>query len=245
MVSKHKGMRIVTRMHKDTIARVTCALFVFMLMSCAVVLNGCVLFGGKGKTEPDVGEVEDKPIDEKMAELQAQLDRKFEDPDAHFALGQLYHSGGRWTKAQYHYNIALSFDPVHSAARVAMVQLLLDSGDTAGANATAKTYKGQASVSPKASLELAKGFHEAQLDQYALPCYEQALELDPNSPQTNREVGYYYLSKGNDDLARRYLTRSFELDPRQPDVAGQLGRLGVEVRIPEKKKKSLWERLFK
>jgi hypothetical protein len=47
-------------------------------------------------------------------------------------------------------------------------------------------------------------------------------------------LGYYYLSKNDTVRAKEYFTRSFQLDPGQPEVAGELGRLGVEVRIPGK-----------
>ena len=36
----------------------------------------------------------------------------------------------------------------------------------------------------------------------------------------------------------QYLKESFELDPYQADVAGELGRLGVVVRIPRKTNKN-------
>jgi hypothetical protein len=47
-------------------------------------------------------------------------------------------------------------------------------------------------------------------------------------------MGYYYLSKNDKVRAKEYLVRSFQLDPNQPEVAGELGRLGVEVRIPQR-----------
>jgi len=62
----------------------------------------------------------------------------------------------------------------------------------------------------------------------------QAMNLAPNSAKINRQIGYYYLNKKDLIRAKEYLTRSFQLDPVQPDVAGELGRLGVAVRIPRK-----------
>jgi Flp pilus assembly protein TadD len=62
--------------------------------------------------------------------------------------------------------------------------------------------------------------------------------MAPNSAKINRQIGYYYLSKGNKDVARDYLSRSFQLNPNQPEVAGELGRLGVAVKIPRKTEKS-------
>jgi tetratricopeptide (TPR) repeat protein len=75
------------------------------------------------------------------------------------------------------------------------------------------------------------------LDEYALTCYQQALRLAPNSAKINRQIGYYYLSKGNKAQGKDYLSRSFQLNPNQPDVAGELGRLGVVVKVPRKVQK--------
>ena len=63
-------------------------------------------------------------------------------------------------------------------------------------------------------------------------CYRQALDAAPDSYEANRQIGYYYLSKGDNTQAKQYLMRSFELNPRQPDVAGALGRLGIVVQAP-------------
>jgi Flp pilus assembly protein TadD len=62
----------------------------------------------------------------------------------------------------------------------------------------------------------------------------QALHLDPTLAKVHKQLGYYYLSKNDKVRAEEYLKRSFQLDPVQPEVAGELGRLGVEVRIPRK-----------
>jgi hypothetical protein len=42
------------------------------------------------------------------------------------------------------------------------------------------------------------------------------------------------LSKNNTVQAQEYLMRSFQLNPNQPEVAGELGRLGIAVKIPRK-----------
>jgi Flp pilus assembly protein TadD len=76
-------------------------------------------------------------------------------------------------------------------------------------------------------------FEKQGLDDYALKCYQDALKMSPDSPTVNRQLGYYYLLKNKKDLAKEYFIRSFQLNPNQPDVAGELGRLGVAVRIPE------------
>ena len=199
---------------------------------CILLFGGC---GGKAKAPK---EVERTAAEKKKAKMLKAIDRKFEDADAHFKLGQLYQADGLWAQAENQYSIALSFDPAHRQAQAARVKVLVGGGDTAKAGLLADEYIERASISAAASLQLALAFQEQGLDEYALKCYQQALRMAPNSAKINRQIGYYYLSKGNKDAAREYLSRSFQLNPNQPEVAGELGRLGVAVKIPRKTEKS-------
>jgi len=174
------------------------------------------------------------PAELKKEKLFKKIDRKFENPQAHYELGKLYQADGLWTKAEYHYNVTLGFDPVHRQAQAAMISTLLKAGDSDKAELLVDVYMNQAAYSAKSSLVLAMAFQQQRLDEYAVAAYQQALRLAPNSPKINRQIGYYYLSKGQRDRAKDYLTRSFQLDPKQPEVAGELGRLGVTVEIPRK-----------
>ena len=171
------------------------------------------------------------------ANLLYQLERKFENPDAHCKLGQLYCDEGQYTKAEYHFDVALQFDPVHRPTQAAMVNMFAKRADKAKAQLYANMYIKQAAGSVSQSLELGQAFQTQGLDEYALACYQQALGLSPDSPEANKHLGYYYLAKADKARAQEYLTRSFQANPNQPDVALELGRLGVVVetpRMPEK-----------
>jgi Tfp pilus assembly protein PilF len=210
------------------------SIFTFiLLLNCALllVLVGCESPEMKAA---EVERVRKLPVEARKANLQDSLERKFENPVAHFELAQLYHAEGLWSKAEYHYNIALSFDPANADAQATMVKLFLDSGDTAKSKNYANTYVNQAGNSDIESLRLAMAFEKQQLDEYALTCYQQALNLAPESATINKQTAYYYLGKNDKDGAKEYFVRSFQLDPKQPEVAGELGRLGVEVKIPRK-----------
>lgn len=209
--------------------------FIAIIFSVCVLFSGCNWLGRGGATKSArVSEVKRTPADEKKAELLKQIDRKFENPDAHFRLGQMYQADGLWTQAEYEYNTALSFDPVHRNAQAAMVKVLADSGNTERSEIYADIYMNQVSSSASESLRLALAFQKQEMDEYALMCYRQALSLAPNSAKIHRQIGYYYLSKNEKEVAKGYLTRSFQLNSNQPEVAGELGRLGVAVRIPRK-----------
>lgn len=163
------------------------------------------------------------------------IDRKYENPKAHYELGKLYHSQGLWDQAEWEYNKALAFDPMHHDAQASIVKLLIDKNDAVRSEVIADMYMSQSSVSAKHSLLLGRAFQDRTLDDYAIACYQQAHRLAPNSVAINKQIGYYYLWKKDDANAEMYLRRAFDLDPSQAEIAGELGRLGVKVQTPQKK----------
>lgn len=238
MPGKVKGRRIET----GCFAFGSSSIFIFTLallaLYCTLWLVGC---NESQTTAATVDQARNIPPAARKADLLKELERKFENPQAHFELAQLYQAEGLLQKAEYHYNVAMTFDPVHTQAQAAMVKLFLESADAAKGKTYADVYMNQASGSAVQSLRLAMAFQKEQLDEYALACYQQALNLAPNSARVNKQIGYYYLSRGDKVQAKEYLVRSFQLDPNQPEVAGELGRLGVEVRIPVRAETSTWK----
>jgi Tfp pilus assembly protein PilF len=111
--------------------------------------------------------------------------------------------------------------------------MFLDRGQPAKAEQYANSYLRQATIAVKELLRLGWEFEQLNLDDYALRAFRQAIDAAPDSPQANKQIGFYYLGQGQEELAKQYLTRSIELNPRQPDVAGALGRLGVVVEAPK------------
>ena len=216
--------------------RIGCAVSAFLF--CTLFLGGCDLLGGLG-VKTGAKEVEKTAAEKQKAKLLKSIERKFENPEAHFELGRLYQADGLWAKAEYHYNIVLGFDPVHRQAQAARVKVLRASGDDEQAQLSAEFYINQASSTASGSLKLGLAFQHEMLDDYAIRCYRQALGLAPNSAKINRQIGYYYLVRGNNERAGDYLRRSFGLNPNQPEVAYELGRLGVATRIPRRSEKNV------
>ena len=203
-------------------------LFLVLLLCLAFLFVGC--------SEPQadataIGQQKNVSADARKAELLQLLERKFENPDAHFQVAQLYHAEELWAKAEYHYNVSLGFDPTGAEAKAAMVKLFLDAGDSAKSKTFADVYMNQAARSATQSLRLAMAFQKQQLDGYALDSYQQALSLEPDSAEVNKQMGFYYLSKGDETRAKEHFIASYRSDNGQPDVAHELGRLGVELRI--------------
>ena len=197
-------------------------------MLCALLVAGC-----RNTSTARVDQNVRAAADIHKAELLKELDKKWENPPVHFELGQLYHAAGDYSKAEYYYNIALGFNPAYREVQGAMVKLQLDKGDKPKADWVANGYMTQVASMPEQLLSLGAAFEKCGLDDYALKCYQEALKTAPDSSAVNRQLGYYYLNKNKKDLAKEYFIRSFQLNPDQPDVSGELGRLGVAVRIPE------------
>ncbi len=209
---------------------VVCFFTFVLLLFCTMSIVGC----NNDTQMTGVNTVKQISAEERKAQLLKSLDRKFENPDAHFELGRLYHAEGQWSDAEWRYHRALNFDPVHWPAQAAMVKLFIDSRDPAKAKNYADIYINKVSVSPTQSLELALAFQNERLDEYATACFQQALSLAPSSPEIHKKIGYYYLSRNDKVKAEEHFVLSYQFDNRQPDVAYELGRLGVEVRIPQK-----------
>jgi tetratricopeptide (TPR) repeat protein len=207
---------------------------ILIIVLVCTVLSGC---GGGQKTV--TGEkISDKELtsqsDLQKADLLKQLDKKYGDAQTHYELGKLYHAEGQWDKAEWQYNKTLAFEPIHHDAQASIVKLLVDKGDTQRSEVIADMYMSQASVSARHSLMLGRAFQARGIEEYALSCYLQAHRLAPNSVVLNKQLGNFYLMKGDRANAEMYLRRAFELDPYQPEVAGQLGKLGVQVQMPRK-----------
>ena len=98
-------------------------LTVSILLFSALLLVGCNDQQSSVPPRPQVS----MPPEAREAELLNLLERKFENPAAHFQLGQMYHGEGLWAKAEYHYRVALGFDPAHAGGHLPGNFALLES----------------------------------------------------------------------------------------------------------------------
>lgn len=219
-------------------------LLISILLICLLVVCGC---NRESKSTPGDQDVPVVTVAEQKAELITKLDKRFQNPDAHYQLARLYDGEGAYDQARFHYETALRFDPAHRLAQGAFVRFLMDQKENAEAQAKATLFMGQVAGSYRESVKLARAFKAHNVEVYALSTYQQALQIEPESAEIFKDLGYHYLDKGDTEMAKSYLTRSFQIDSNQPDVAGDLGRLGVEVRMPEppEKEPSWWRRIFK
>ena len=55
------------------------------------------------------------------AQLLAELQKKYENPQVHYELARLYHKAQNWLKAEDYYQNAIGFDPAHKRAQAGLV----------------------------------------------------------------------------------------------------------------------------
>ena len=200
-----------------------------LLGSALFILWSCEGLGPKPNAPAPVTTATSDPTE---AQLLAELEKKFENPQVQLELARVYHKAQNWTQAEWRYSTAISMDPANKGAQAGQVKLFLDRGDAAKAEQFANGYIQQARSSVRETLRLGWEFRQVNLDEYALRCFRQALDADPSSFEANKQIGFYYRDKGDTAKAKQYLLKSFELNPRQPEVAGALGKLGIVVELP-------------
>ena len=172
------------------------------------------------------------PAIDRESYLEQRVRADFSNPDLHCELGRYYHAQGLWDKAQYHIGIALGLDPAHRQSQAANIASHVAQGDEAKADSLFTKYQKQLLASPVEMVKFAKALGEEGLDAYSLRSFNQAVLLDPQSAEAHRQLGYYYLLRRDLEQAKAYFTKSFEYDPAQADVAGELGKMGVVVEAP-------------
>lgn len=200
-----------------------------ILLALTFLWAGC-----QDQSKKKISEVKQPEADRLKQILLNKVEKRYGDSESHYKLGKLYFDDGLWNKSEWEFNVAMGYNPTHRRAQAAMIKTLLAAGNDQKAGLMAEIYMNQAGTAADASLLLGRAFQKELLDDYALECYRQALAMAPNSAVLHRQIGYYHLSKGDKVRAEGSLKRSFQIDPYQPEVAGELGRMGIVVQIPRK-----------
>ena len=173
------------------------------------------------------------PYSDRLSILKSQLNMNYANPNAHCELGKYYLAKGMWARAEFHLEAALNCDPGHRNSQAAYIKLFHKKGDLIKAQQYFSKYQRQLISSPDEMVKFAKVLGEEGLDQFALNCFNQALLLNPDSSDANKYLGYFYLYRNNNKLAKRYFTKSFKLNANQPDIAGELGKMGVVIKTSQ------------
>jgi Flp pilus assembly protein TadD len=204
-----------------------------LLTSYAVIgLIICVMAGCRTPSTPRPDLAMDT-IPDKESYLLAKLSTRYQNAEAHCDLGRYYLNQGLTDKAKYHLETALGFDSALRPAQAANIKLTSQlEGEMAGQRLCAEYQRPLLSSTPE-MIKLAKALADEGMDTLSLSCFQRILALQPDSAEAHRQLGYFYLTRENNEKAKLHFSRSFELNPNQPDVAGELGRMGVTIETPD------------
>lgn len=206
-----------------------------MLITAAALMAGCQ----PAAKDPLTG----LSTEQQKQKLYDQIESRYEIPQAHYQLGQIFEREADLRKAGYHYETAADFKPYFWAAQAASVKVYLD------ANVPDKPARLQdkwATMAGSAEdcLSLAKAYGSVGLMAQAEAMYDKAERIAPKSAKVFKASGYFYLSGKDKATAEAKFRRSFELDPYQADVSAELGKMGVIVQSPRKTNSGLFGGLF-
>lgn len=207
-----------------------------LIVIMAALLAGCQ---PTATTDP----LEGLSAEQQKRKLFDQIEARYEVPQAHYKLGQIFESEADLRKAGYHYETAADFKPFFWTAQAASVKVYEDAGNLdKAARLEAKWATMAANVDD--CLSLAKAYESAGLTEQAKAIYQRVETVAPGSAKGFKASGYYYLHSGDKATAEEKFRRSFELDPYQSDVSAELGKMGVIVQSPRKNGTGFLERLF-
>jgi tetratricopeptide (TPR) repeat protein len=172
--------------------------------------------------------------EQQKQKLYDQIESRYEIPQAHYKLGQIFEREGELRKAGYHYETAADFKPYFWAAQAASVKVYLDARMP---DKPARLHGKWATMASSADdcLSLAKAYELVGLTAQAKAMYDKAENVAPKSAKAFKASGYFYLAGKDKATAETKFRRSFELDPYQSDVSAELGKMGVIVQSPRKK----------
>jgi Flp pilus assembly protein TadD len=206
----------------------TVSLLTVVIICTAFILAGCA--------EPQsTNQGRYMPTEVKSQQTQSsEFEEKYENPQRHYELGQLYRQDKRWVQAESEYSVALQFEPGHKQAQAAMVKMNIERGDKDASKVLADSYISQSAYSAEALMLLGKAFMIESLDEYAYECFDKASAIAPDYAAVYTQLGYYYNKKGDAARAEEAFKKSFQLDPYDAQVAGELGKMGVVVEVKKR-----------
>jgi len=197
----------------------------------AISLVICVLAGCRTPSNPSRNRAMDT-IPDKESYLLSELKTRYQNAEAHCELGRYYLNQGSMDKAKFHLETALGFDSALRPAQAAYIRLTSElEGEMAGQRLCAEYQRPLLSSVPE-MIKLANALGDEGLDTLSLSCFQRILSIQPNSAEAHRQLGYFYLARKDNEKAKLHFSRSFEANPNQPDVAGELGRMGVTIETP-------------
>jgi len=163
-------------------------------------------------------------IVEARIQVEAILDQRAEDADAHYLMGSIESRSGNGAEAERRFERALELNPVHVRGLLAWAALAGNAGRLEEARVLIERAGAVTPRDPSIVLALAENLRRSGDLEGAVEAYERLVELEPESARIRMNLGLIYEQTGRLAAAIETYARAVDLDPASP-AAGRLESL--------------------
>ncbi|MGQ9503560.1 MAG: tetratricopeptide repeat protein [Thermogutta sp.] len=162
------------------------------------------------------------------------------DPSAYYniaavyhRLSELYHQPEDRSRAETYYQLALTKDPNHMAARRGLAVLLTAQGRSQEAIAMLQNWAASWPQSAEPRVELARLYEEMGDRASAQKTLLDALAVDPRNIRALNALGHLREMSGEKELALSHYEQSLQLNQKQPELALRISALRNELQLAQ------------
>lgn len=156
--------------------------------------------------------------------------------EAYYNLGATYYTIGKQTKnpqwtdqGEQLLRQSIALNPGNADAHRTLSALLVESGRTQYAYDLLNSWQQRNPANPAPLLELARLSQELGDSNRATNYLTDALRMDANNPAALKAMGHVRERQGQLAMALENYTRSYQVDPRQADVAARIVDLRTQL----------------
>ena len=224
------------------VTRLSCAsqlccrwLLLALLLGIGMLNSGCTVaarnYNMVGKEAFEQGQ-----YSQAISEFQKAIAQDNRNAEAYYNLGATYYTIGKQTKnpqwtdqAEQLLRQSISLNPGSSEAHRTLTALLVETGRTQYAYDLLNGWQQRNPANPAPLLELARLSQELGDSNRATNYLTDALRVDANNPAALKAMGHVRERQGQLAMALENYTRSYQIDPRQTDVAARIVDLRTQL----------------
>lgn len=205
-----------------------------LLILCAPLLLGCNVANRQnalGRASFLNGQ-----YSQAINQFQQALNANPQNSDAMYNLGATYYTLGKQSRnpqwinqAEQFYRQAIAYNDQHVDSHRALAGLLVESGKKSYAFDLLNSWRQRYPTSAEPLVELASLYTEFGDQNQATNLLADALQVDGTNTRALKAMGYIRESQGQLNLALDNYLRSYQIDPRQVDVAQQINNLQTRI----------------
>lgn len=214
------------------------------LVPVALLLSGCNVYYAdkatkRGRAALRLGDEAKKHGDYQLADdnyrraqlqFETAVDRDPNSTDRHFNLGRASQALRQYKRALEEYERALEYYPGNGKAHKRKIDCLIQM-NAPQTQIDDAVFQAIGIVRQRGRIYLAQAAAYYSVGRAAdiPPILARALAAAPDDAQVNAIAGRLYRAIGDVSSAKRCFTIAYQLDPDEPDVARDLGRLGERL----------------